>query len=295
MIIVISTGSQCQECIVFGWGGFFLEFEDSSEYKYVEIDASSVWSITKPEKNILFLPPNDRNYGDYAIITAKNKNYPKNLYSSFQLKLFIEDADLFSFEFEHKYDFDQNNNDGGIIEISHDMGLSWQNIIFDTTIIENIKHIQGFYTKFDTIGSHPDKVGFTGQQEEMKYAGFYFWRDERFLYDTLLLRFSIISDSIDSNDEGWMVDRIHFGGALVNIKDHFWDNQEFSIIPNPSNDIITVHSRNGLEIQSIELISSTGRIMKTVKNCSTLILNNISPGLYLVKINGTHIKKLLIE
>lgn len=293
--IVISIGSHCQECIVFGWGGFQLGFEDSTQYKYVALDTSSIWSISKPDKNILFLPTEDRNFGDFAIVTSKNNNYPKNLHSSFQLKLFIESADLFTFSFYHKYDFDQYNNDGGIIEISHDMGLTWQNIILDSSIVGNIKNIQGFYSKFDTIGSHPDLVGFTDQQEEMKYAGFSFWRDERFLYDTLLVRFSIISDSVESNNEGWLLDRIYFSGALVGIEDHFGDIQEFSVFPTPASDYVKVQSKNGIEIHSIELISLNGIIMRTVKYWPILNLNGILPGLYLIKVNGTDIKKLLIE
>jgi hypothetical protein len=68
IVLYLSTLSIYSQEIL-DWHYSTINFEDTSEYKYVSID-------TKPEKQILFLPSNYPDLGAYAIISDTNDYYP---------------------------------------------------------------------------------------------------------------------------------------------------------------------------------------------------------------------------
>ena len=68
IVLYLSTLSIYSQEIL-DWHYSTINFEDTSEYKYVSIDTNSIWYVTKPEKQILFLPSNYPDLGEYAIIS----------------------------------------------------------------------------------------------------------------------------------------------------------------------------------------------------------------------------------
>jgi hypothetical protein len=269
--------------------GYNLNFEDTSEYKYVGIDTNNIWYITKPQKQILSSP-------SYAIISDTNKYYPKNVKSSFQFKLVFDyGCDAHAIMFWHKYDF-EINKDGGIIETSYNNGISWQNIIYDTIIMDNVfDDISGLYNLNDTISSFNNQPGFTGLQSEIKAVSIDFWN--YLIYtkelDTMLLRFTIVSDSVDTNNEGWMLDDFVFYSILVGIYEKEYGNNIY-ISPNPSNSIITINSPIE-RIKKVDIISLNGVKIIEEYNTNSICIDKIPAGFYLIKINDKYIEKLLIE
>jgi hypothetical protein len=192
----------------------------------------------------------------------------------------------------HKYDFEKNK-DGGIIETSYDNGLSWQNIIYDPTIMDNVDYVSGLYNLNDTIDSFNDKPGFTGLQDEINEVEIVFWTSWQIFEDTVLLRFTIVSDSIESNNEGWMLDNFVFGYFYVGIDENEHNNNIY-ISPNPSNSIITINSPVE-RITKIEIISLNGVQILERYNTNSICIDKIQAGFYLIKINDTYIEKLIIE
>jgi hypothetical protein len=75
IVLYLSTLSIYSQEIL-DWHYSTINFEDTSEYKYVSIDTNSIWYVTKPEKQILFLPSNYPDLGAYAIISDTNDYYP---------------------------------------------------------------------------------------------------------------------------------------------------------------------------------------------------------------------------
>jgi len=271
-----------------------IYFGDTSSYKYLYIDTSNIWYITKPDKQIL-------NWDDYAIVSDTNDYYSKNLKSSFQFKLCIKPENVFgccaaiNIGFMHRYDFEKNK-DGGIIETSYDNGVSWHNILYDTILYQTTFASMGLYSFSDSIKSHNNQPGFTGTLKGSETVSVRFWcsiRDQM-PSDTILFRFTISSDSISTNNEGWALGDIHIiVYDDVNVKE-INNNNIVYISPNPSSDLIIINSIKET-IQKIEIYTVYGTKIMERLNANSVDISKIVPGIYIAIINNKYIKKLIIE
>lgn len=71
------------------------------------------------------------------------------------------------------------------------------------------------------------------------------------------------------------------------------------VYPNPASNFITINNKNNLPINAISIADTNGRIVLETKNAtSTIDINNLSKGIYLVNITsefGNSVKKLVKE
>jgi hypothetical protein len=271
-----------------------INFEDTSEYKYLSIDTNKVWIITKPQKNILFLPTTLPELGEKAIISDTNQYYKKNLRTSFQFKLYLESSFDYSIFSRYKYDLDKNK-DGGIIETSYDNGETWKNILFDDRIMNSsVSKVFGLlYDINDTILSYNNQPGFTGFHPELGHFEIYFRYFGDGDADTMLLRFTLSSDSIESQNEGWMLDDIRFFKTLADrIYSHGGKMPVLKIFPNPTLGIIYITS-DIEEIAQIQILSLTGTVLFQENDKNVIQINNLKPGLYFIRINNRYLSKIV--
>lgn len=271
-----------------------MSFEDTLENKYILFDTNNVWFVTKPEKEILFIPSTLPEIGEKALITDTNDYYAINTNSSFCFKLILEQALFHHIFFRYKYDFEKNK-DGGIIETSYDNGKSWENILFDEKIIGVKTFIDGLYTTNDKIESYNNSPGYTGLQSEIAAFDLEFYYRTLNNIDTVLMRFTISSDSVESNNEGWLLDDFRFskypGDGISNpIK----LNNSINIFPNPTSDILYIKS-DIESINKIEIISPAGIILPSIYENGEIFLDHMSPGIYLIRINQNFTKKIMIN
>jgi len=271
-----------------------INFEDSSEYKYFSIDTNNLWFIAKPQKDILFIPSTLPLLGEKAIISDTNLYYGKNLRSSFHFKFYLESSFNYSIFARYKFDFDKNK-DGGIIETSYDNGETWTNILFDDRIVNsNDFRLYGiFYDKKDTIISYNNQPGFTGLCSGMEHFEIYFeyWEP---INDTIILRFTFSSDSIDSHNEGWLLDDIRFDKSWdCKINDPASTSPDIKIFPNPASGIIYLISESE-EIDQIQILSLTGTILYQEYKKDMIKINHLNPGIYFMKVNNRFLNKIAI-
>jgi hypothetical protein len=121
-------------------------------------------------------------------------------------------------DFRHKYDTD-TLSDGGYITVSWDNGLTWMNIVDDTANNYMVTPHRPWYyygntNLYDTISTlYNGEHGFSGNSGGWVHS-YMAWYDtpskKRAEYpsDTMRLRFNFISDGIQQNHEGWMIDEI---------------------------------------------------------------------------------------
>jgi len=88
-------------------------------------------------------------------------------------------------------------------------------------------------------------------------------------------------------------------GVLVDIKsEKLNSNNEYSIYPQPANDILHIHAKTQSQTTIIDIINMIGQIVFTKKYQSENLINlNISylnPGVYILKINNFYIKIIII-
>ena len=283
-LLIMPVIIHSQEVIEIDPGSFTFSFEDPIEYPFLKIDTTKIWQIVEPNKTILFLP-NNMGYGKMAIISDTNNFYSNNLASSFQLKVGLGEVyEEYEIRFDHKYDFEENK-DGGIIETSYDTGLTWQNIISDTVIQNNLlRDNQGLYTSSNIISSYDNQPGYTGLCDEMTKVYIRFKSSEFLKGKTMLLRFTISSDGNNAGNEGWMIDElILIGNYRVSIKDLVKPQSNIRIFSGTDKDILNIQS-DFKRITQVEIISATGEIKQKERgsNINAINISKLLPGIYLV-------------
>ena len=309
LIISLTTLQSFAQWTEFVWDT--ITFEEP--YEYLEIDTSSqnIWQIGEPSK-IFF----DSAYStNNAIVTDTLNNYPLNNNSYFDLKIggfnynFYYPYDIF-IEIKHKFDTD-TLKDGGFITVSYDKGLTWTNIINDTSgfwdVTPNNDGYSGvnLYTENDTL--YNGEFGFSGNSDDWVTTWFT-WHilpvknNMDFIGDTMIVRFNFISDNLETNKEGWMIDDIKL--YSVDLGGGINDNTtlDFKISPNPFNETAIIELNDYREIE-LSVFDIQGQLVRQNKyfNNQFVIMNrdNLNSGIYFIKIrtdeNLVGIEKLIIK
>jgi hypothetical protein len=273
----VSQNVHSQEPLELGMAGGTFDFELPEDSLYVLFDTNHVWVIAETNKTILF----PHNHFGHTLITDTTGFYDSNISASCNFKLIFGAGSFYEIMFFHKFDF-ENNKDGGIIETSYDNGTTWQNIIFDPVIFGKPEDLGNFFNITDTIVAAGNQPGFTGLQSEYMASWVRFPADRGITMDTVLLRFTILSDSTDAGNEGWMLDDFYFGGGYVAIKD-FSSKSDFMVYPVPSSNTLSIDC-TGKVISQVKVLSQSGitLIEKSGDNISSINIENLAPGCYLV-------------
>jgi len=254
-----------------------LDLEDTSQFKYILIDTVNFWFIGNPEKDSLSLPSV---HGKNLLYTDTSIFHRSNVKSSIQFRLIRYGGSVHCIRFYQKYDFEKNV-DGSLLETSHDNGQTWQNIIFDPVITENLREeYYTFYKSTDTISSFGGQPGFTGKFLSGGYSEIC-WFDEGF-FDTMLVRFTFASDSVDSGNEGWLLDDFNFG---IIIEDYIKLHADIPVIqafPNPALNRIAIQG-NAAPINKIEDFSPAGKLISSHFYDQELDISFLTPGVYFLR------------
>lgn len=244
-----------------------IDFENNSQFVHIDTTQfNNLWQIGLPQKSFL-----DSAYSpSFAIITDTTENYPTNKVSSFQVKIFTPSFTVWggaSMKFMHKYDFDANR-DGGFIEVQYDDDTNWTNIVLDTDPSEYAYGIN-FYSLTDTIiGNIPAFSGTSNGWVSSEFEWGWHIPVKTFIHKSLTIRFSIKSDSVETEQEGWLIDNIllELYGSGGGIEDNNSKINLTKVIPNPiieksdiyfTNDlckltVLTIFNNSGIKIKSLE-------------------------------------------
>jgi Secretion system C-terminal sorting domain len=285
-----------------------ISFEESTPYITILPIPQNIWQIGAPHKtffNAAYTPPN-------VIVTDTVNYYPVNNTSSFELIVGnfntqnMYPSGLF-IDFHHKYDSD-SLTDGGYITVSWDNGQTWTNIIDDTANFYMVTpahpwFVFGNNNLYDTSsilinGQH----GFTGHSGNWIHSCMA-WYDLRMkkqnhpadgktggLPDTLRLRFNFVSDGIQQNHEGWMIDQIRIFGIDqgTGIQEYLTGRSHSYFFPNPVKTTASFTMNKTYRNVHYEILDSRGALVS--KNdrgtCDefTFDCTGISPGIYFMKL-----------
>ena len=261
-------------------GNYDIDFDDQYGIEFLFVDTISnhenIWQIGSPEKNSFdeaYSAPN-------AICTDLVNPYPVNDTSTFT----ITNIAAGGFEnnyfviLEGKYMIDSDSlNDFGLIEFSPDKGHTWIDLINDTIYLH-----KGCYEWWT------DRPSFTGKTNGWKdfgvqLAGF---GDEFNLHwpDTVIYRFTFISDSIQTNRSGWILDDLHFEDWWESIIDNRNNSFNSEVYPNPAENFVTIKFPNE-ERKNINIVvfDKRGALIKLINTNSEFIeidLSSFKPGTY---------------
>ena len=288
-IFVVSSYSQD-----LGDFGYDLNFEDTSVIHHVTIDSitnpNNIWQIGSPNK--LFFTSSLST--PFAILTDTINTYPINDTSVFNIinKVNGEGWPLGQEVILSGY-YQVNSDsltDFGKIEVSPNNGITWIDLINDTL----------YSTKYEWITPKPV---LSGNSNGWQY--FYVWLGRlgplfNVQYDdTVLFRFTFISDNVQTNKDGLMFDDFHFEDYAEGIQ-KVYDENLISIFPNPANSELIFFRKSNSRIQSIQIFDLLGQIVLEKSNFigQTIDINQLRDGVYFLKYSDSqnyNIKKFIIQ
>ena len=228
--------------------------------------AGNTWQIGKPQKTFFdsaFTKPN-------AIVTDTINFYPINNLSAFTVKIYDTSWSQFSSSggmmiyFKHKFDTD-SLLDGGYIEVSYDNGTSWTNI-------HNSGDFGNFpYSYWPGTSLANGTPAYTGKSRND--SGGWQWENVWWCYygtwpipNSIFLRFVFLSDNIQTNKQGWMIDDIYLDPIICEGIKENQNNNLISIFPNPVKDELFIKSSKSNFTGQIQIFDFSGRMIYENKN-----------------------------
>ena len=230
---------------------------------HIDTAASVIWQIGQPQKIIFDSAATLPN----VIVTDTVNFYPVNNTSSFQFTIVPwMNWGILAVQWMQKLDMD-SGFDGGKVEFSVDAGASWENAF-------NNPHVYNFYgflpENHDTLETGEDV--FTGSDST--------WRDIWLCYDmswlsfidSIMVRYTFISDPQDNGKEGWMIDNMLAHLTIIHTIGEKDQDKYINVYPNPATDIIYIETQKLQEFHIIEYIAlynSQGIVVEEWSNIPT--------------------------
>jgi hypothetical protein len=252
---------------------------------------NNIWQIGVPNKALF-----DTAYSiPKAIVTNLDSVYPINDTSSFTIIHTINMAlfNLGGMWIDAKYKINSDTlTDYGKIEFSPDNGMTWINAYTDSV----------YFASYEN-----PKPALSGKSNGWQNLYVRFWDQNHhynFSYgDTVLWKFTFISDSIQTNKDGWMLDNIDVNDWYEGIQELFPETIHTYAFPNPATDHSTILFDNkNNSVASLVVFDALNRtIMKRseIKGSETIIdVSNFPPGVYFYKIYNEQIQgngKIIIK
>jgi len=279
------------------WGNYYLNFDNGQNLHHLKIDnisnPNNIWQIGVPQKshfNVAHSIPN-------VIVTQKTNPYPINDTSVFIIKNTANGG----FTAPHTviirgyYSvYSDTLTDFGKFEFSPNNGSTWVDLINSGTYSPYIM----WYSPKPTLSGNSN--GWKRFEVNIAQLGPLF---NIHFNDTVLYRFTFISDNIQTNKDGLMFDSFEFIYFFEGINETN-KNNIFSISPCPALDIITIYQKIFISYTTPELsiYNLQGQLLiqqNLTKTETEIDISGLQPGVYFATLllNGAVVasEKLIIE
>ena len=207
-------------------------FENTFSMIKLDTSMQNIWQIGQPSKQVF----NSSYSYENALITDSLSPYPIARNSYFDVVLPNSYGPNLIISFKHRFHSD-TLIDGGYIECSYDMGETWTNVVYDFIVNHpDDFRSENLYTEYDTLkGGIPGFSGSSSSWIETKLQWVFFYPVKANYADTFLLRFHFMSDSVQTNKDGWIIDDFlisyaDFGSGISEL-----DASNIQLFPNPTN------------------------------------------------------------
>jgi hypothetical protein len=271
-----------------------LNFEDTANSSHLRIDTTSnpnnIWQVGLPQKTNFTSAYSPQ----YAIVTDTLNSYPVNDTSVFTLVNIQEGSGFFwhhTVILSGMYNVNSDSlTDFGLIEFSPDNGTTWIDLINDSTYSTYLS----WYTPPPVLTGNSN--GWQSFYVNLANLGIVFNIPDG---DTVLYRFTFISDSVQTNKDGLMFDNFHFEDYFEGI-DEIQNNNLISIAPNPTSDKLFINSKTSFGNERIQIMDCTGKMIIDTKNFSDKSINTsaLANGIYFLKYSNDKnysIKKFILR
>jgi hypothetical protein len=253
----------------------------NSFFMHFGADSTNVWQIGRPQKTIFNKAATIPN----ALVTDTINGYPINDTSSFTFgfKPSASGFGILALQWKQKLDYD-TGYDGGIIEYSLDTGSTWKNVF-------NNPEVYNFYgfnvLNKDTLPG--GEYAFTGTDTSWRDIWLCF--DRSLIADSIIFRFTSLSDSIDNGREGWMIDNMSWHITIIHTVNKQISDEYLKVYPRSTEGIVHIEAEKTQElhiIESMELMDINGKVVERFGRSPVKYYINIANhenGLYFLKVN----------
>jgi Secretion system C-terminal sorting domain len=248
--------------------------ELDTQFHSLSIDITSnpnnIWQIGMPQKNIFdsaYTVPN-------AIVTDTIQPYPINDTSSFIIHHIVNAGIMWSNNADMKGQYFVNSDtltDFGMIEVSVDNGVTWIDMLNDTLLNYGVGYSDSKPVLSGNSGGWTSfKLFFSGLNSLPGYPSMNYG-------DTVLFRFSFISDSIQTNKDGLMFDNIFVEDVPpVGLHEFKINSNELHIFPNPASKIVYIDYPDSKESNfEIDIIDASGKLISKFSSTTNMFEINI--------------------
>jgi len=266
-----------------------INFDNQFGLQHLTIDTISnpnnIWQIGSPQKTIF----TNANSVPNVLVTDTINTYPINDTSVFVITNVASGS---GFEFPHTvilvgqyYVNSDTLTDYGKIEFSADNGTTWIDMLNDTIIVDTAYNWRWYWNSYK-------KPFLTGNSNQWKN----FWVNLAELGhfygvqngDTILYKFTFISDSIQTNKDGLMFDDLHFEDWIEGIEEVGFELIKSKCFPNPTKNELTISFNNkqnsNFEIYVYNILGNEIYNSKTNSNIVSLSVSKYDSGIYFYKI-----------
>lgn len=268
-----------------GWGQLYwgINFEDNWYLNRLTIDTVSClnnkWQIGKPNKTVFdssFSYPN-------AIVTDTLNPVPANDTSVFYIKhIRSQHYAFFVLDFWHKMDGD--STDFGKIEVMPDTEGVWVNVLEEDTAYNmhwwsNKPSLKGSLNGWEQV-----RIGM--ENWSSKYQGNLYpikWNS-----DSVLIRFTYITDSGGTPHDGWMIDDIYVNDWFEGINE-VPNESIIGITPNPVEDVLHIKRKiAAAKNESVQVMNMMGEVvmsgqLSVVGGELSVDVSGLAKGVYLLR------------
>ena len=238
------------------WNQYCTGFENPDSF--MKIDTLGIWKIGHPSKTVF----NTNIEGSKSIMTDTLNPYPINDTSSFEITIhlinFLAEVNFIDVELTHRFDTD-SLLDNCLINYSIDGGNTWFNMLSDTLDLYQNSHY--FYSSSTYIyGNMP----ITGNSQDWVVSTFRkdIWQNWLMPYiDSVIIKFTFISDSIQTNKDGWQIDHLCITETHYGIIKELPTLYNFaSVYPNPAKQELTLKFDNSFhQLFDLTIYNSYGQ------------------------------------
>jgi hypothetical protein len=252
----------------------------------VDVD-TSVWQVGAPNKALMdsaYTLPN-------ALVTKLNGPYP-GMPAGFAYVNVPMDQSFFSIlaiQWMQLIDL-ENGRDHGTLHFSIDDGNTWENALSSPYTYSMYGYDE---TNIDTLDD--GGIGFTGT--DSTWRNIWFCMDGFFLsslgVDTLQLRFGMIADTVQTDQEGWLIDNLLVAMTIAHTINETPLEHAVEVFPSVTQGPITIEVRKEKEpqvITSIDVLDPKGGVVMHHGYAPTrfrMDLSELPAGSYFVRVSTT--------
>jgi hypothetical protein len=271
-----------------------LNFEDPFYKERIYTDTATKpnnsWQVGAPSKSIFTAARSISN----AIMTDTLSPVLPNDTSVFYLRHERDNsAPYHIFDLNFWFQLDGDSTDSGKIEISPDNGVNWINMLTQDSVYQ----FEWLTAKPTLSGSTNGWVKFSVIMQ--KWASGIGTFPVEMTGDTILFRFTYITDSNSTSHDGWMMDDFLINDIWEGI-DEIQNIDMVDVYPNPANDQLNIKTDRFYHSQSVQLANYQGQLLYEDKdfNGNPIDITHLPDGLYYLKYannEGYAVKKFVVN